>query len=72
MHFERCGLTDIAATQRAIDAVHGALGPIDSLVNDAGNDERQPTEEVTEAMWDECLAANRKWQFSVLGQCCPT
>ena len=63
VHFERCDLTDIGAMRRSVDAVRDVFGPIDSLVNNAGNDERQPTDDVTETIWDKCLAVNIKQQF---------
>lgn len=63
VHFECCDLTDIAAMRRSVEAVRSAVGPIGSLVNNAANDDRQPTEDVTEAMWDKSLAVNLKQQF---------
>lgn len=63
VHFEQCDVTDVDAMRRSVDAVRRALGPIELLVNNAGNDERQRTEDVTEEMWDECMAVNLKQQF---------
>ena len=63
VHFEHCDLTDVAALRRAIAAVAGRLGPIQVLVNNAANDERHATEEVTEALWDSRIAVNLKQQF---------
>ena len=63
VHFEPCDLTDIPALQRSIAAIRKSVGPIQILVNNAANDERHPTEEVTEAMWDSRLAVNLKHQF---------
>lgn len=62
-HFEACDLTDIPALKRAIAAIRARLGPIGVLVNNAANDDRHPTEEVTEALWDARLAVNLKHQF---------
>lgn len=62
-HFEACDLTDIAALQHAIGAIRARLGPIQVLVNNAANDERHATENVTEAIWDERIAVNLKHQF---------
>ena len=62
-HFEACDLTDIPALKRAIAAVRARLGPIAVLVNNAANDDRHATEEVTEAFWDERIAVNLKHQF---------
>ena len=61
--FERCDLTDIAALKAAIAKLAGRIGPFQVLVNNAGNDARHATEEVTESYWDERVAANLKHQF---------
>jgi NAD(P)-dependent dehydrogenase (short-subunit alcohol dehydrogenase family) len=63
VHFEPCDLTDIPALQRSVAAVRKVLGPIQVLVNNAAHDERHPTEEVTEAIWDSRMAVNLKHQF---------
>jgi NAD(P)-dependent dehydrogenase (short-subunit alcohol dehydrogenase family) len=63
VHFEPCDLIDIAALERSIAAVRKGLGPIEVLVNNAANDERHATEEVTEALWDGRIAVNLKHQF---------
>src|SRR4051794_25147334 len=47
VRFEPADLTDIAALRAAIGRIRDALGPIAILVNNAANDERHPTEEVT-------------------------
>ena len=62
-HFEACDLTDIPALKRAVAAIRARLGPIEVLVNNAANDDRHATEEVTEALWDERVAVNLKHQF---------
>lgn len=63
VHFEQCDLTDIAALRRAIAALVAQLGPVQVLVNNAANDERHATEDVTEALWDRRIAVNIKQQF---------
>ena len=63
VHFEPCDLTDVAALQRSVAAIRKLLGPIQVLVNNAANDERHATEEVTEAIWDSRIAVNLKHQF---------
>lgn len=63
VHFEPCDLTDIPALQRSVAAIRKLLGPIQVLVSNAAHDERHPTEEVTEAMWDSRIAVNLKHQF---------
>ena len=63
VHFEPCDLTDIPALQRSVAATAKLLGPIQVLVNNAAHDERHPTEEVTEAVWDSRIAVKLKHQF---------
>jgi NAD(P)-dependent dehydrogenase (short-subunit alcohol dehydrogenase family) len=63
VHFEPCDLTDIAALQRTLGAIKSRLGAVQVLVNNAANDERHPTESVTEAIWDSRIAVNLKHQF---------
>ena len=60
VHFEPCDLTDIPALQRSVAASRKLLGPITVLVNNAAHDERHPTEEMTEAIWDSRIAVNLK------------
>ena len=62
-HFVQADLTDIAAASAAIDAIAGALGPIRVLVNNAANDERHDTAEVSVAYFDHALAVNLRHQF---------
>jgi NAD(P)-dependent dehydrogenase (short-subunit alcohol dehydrogenase family) len=61
--FQRCDLTDIPALRAAIEDVHAALGPITVLVNNAGNDERHQSHEVSPEYWDRTLALNLDHQF---------
>ena len=63
VHFEPCDLTDIPALQRSVAAIRKQLGPMCVLVNNAAQDERHATEEVTEAVWDSRMAVNLKHQF---------
>lgn len=63
VHFEHCDLTDIAALRRAVAAVAARLGPVTVLINNAANDERHATEQVSEALWDSRIAVNLKHQF---------
>ena len=63
LHYEHCDVTDIAALQRAIDAVRQALGPITVLVNNAAHDQRHTIDEVTPEFWDDRIAVNLKHQF---------
>lgn len=58
-----CDLTDIAALRESVQRVVAAHGTVDVLVNNAGNDERHRTEEVTPAFWDACMERNLRHQF---------
>jgi D-xylose 1-dehydrogenase len=58
-HFVRVDLTDIDATKEAISE----LGVVDVLVNNAANDDRHATADVTEDYWDDRLNVNLKHQF---------
>jgi D-xylose 1-dehydrogenase len=52
--FAKCDLTDLGA----ITAFFKELGPIDVLVNNAGNDDRHKLADITPAYWDERIAVN--------------
>lgn len=56
-------LTDIAAMRTAIAALRDRLGPIRVLVNNAGNDDRLPIEEVTPDYWDDRFNVNLRHHF---------
>lgn len=58
-----CDVTDIAALTAAISDLATRFGTIDVLVNNAGNDTRHATEEVTPEYWDRCIAINLRQQF---------
>lgn len=57
--FERVDLTRIDDVRDAI----ARLGPFDVLVNNAANDDRHSTAEVTEEYWDNRIAVNLKHTF---------
>lgn len=61
--FLPCDITDIAALQGAIGKASEAHGPVTVLVNNAANDKRHTTEEVTEAFWDWSQSINLKAYF---------
>lgn len=61
--FLPCDITDIEALRGAIATANEQHGPISVLVNNAANDQRHTTEEVTEAYWDSAQAVNLKAYF---------
>ena len=63
--FIECDLTDTSASQAAISQIVEALGDVDVLVNNAGNDTRHAIEEVTPDLWDQLIAVNLKQQFFI-------
>lgn len=58
-----CDVTDVAAVRESVDRVLAALGTIDVLVNNAGNDRRHATDEVTPEFFDHCIAVNLRHYF---------
>ncbi|MBC5785758.1 SDR family oxidoreductase [Ramlibacter sp. USB13] len=61
--FVEADLTDIAALERALDAVRERFGLITVLLNNAANDTRHRIEDTTPEYWDKSLAVNLKHQF---------
>ncbi|OED50485.1 3-oxoacyl-ACP reductase [Rhodobacteraceae bacterium (ex Bugula neritina AB1)] len=61
--FIPCDITDIPALKDAMDQAAKAHGPVTVLVNNAANDQRHTTEEVTEEFWDWMQAINLKAYF---------
>jgi NAD(P)-dependent dehydrogenase (short-subunit alcohol dehydrogenase family) len=61
--FIRADLRDVAALKSAIEATRDADGPIRVLVNNAGNDDRHVTADVTPDYWDDRMAVNLRHQF---------
>ena len=61
--FLPCDITDIAALRQAIADAAAAHGPIAVLVNNAANDARHTTAEVTPEYWDAAMAINLKCYF---------
>ncbi|MEM8729140.1 MAG: 3-ketoacyl-ACP reductase [Pseudomonadota bacterium] len=58
-------VSDLAAHAPALDAIEDALGPLTTLVNNAGVGvlNRGDPLEVSEESWDRCLAVNTKAMF---------
>jgi NAD(P)-dependent dehydrogenase (short-subunit alcohol dehydrogenase family) len=63
VQFEAVDLRDIEALRAGIARVRDAFGPIGALINNAANDERHATEEVTPEFFDERIATNLRHQF---------
>lgn len=61
--FLPCDITDIAALQGAIALASEAHGPVTILVNNAANDQRHATLDVTEDYWNWSMAINLKAYF---------
>ncbi len=66
--FYCCDLTDIDALQRTFAEISSRHGPVDVLVNNAGDDTRHRVEDVTSSSWDRIMAVNLKQHF-FLCQC---
>jgi len=58
-----CDITDLAALKRSIGKAAEIHDPITVLINNAANDQRHTTEEVTEEFWDWSQAINLKAYF---------
>jgi NAD(P)-dependent dehydrogenase (short-subunit alcohol dehydrogenase family) len=60
---QACDVGDVPRLRETIGACAAALGPIDVLVSNAANDERQPVDEMTEQFWDEKFRVNLRPMF---------
>jgi D-xylose 1-dehydrogenase len=61
--FVRCDLTDIPTLRSAIAQVEARLGAVRVLVNNAANDDRHKSADVTPEYWDERMAVNLRHHF---------
>lgn len=61
--YQHCDLTDLAALRSCMEKIIQDLGSVDVLVNNAANDQRHATEDVTPEYWDRCIAVNVRHQF---------
>ena len=66
-----CDLTDLPALQAAVGRVVAAHGTVDVLVNNAANDQRHKTDEVTPEYWDQSIAVNLRPQFFTIQSVLP-
>ena len=62
-HFIQGDLRDIEVLRAAIAEASKRNGPIASLCNNAGNDDRHRTEDVTVDYWNDRMAVNVRHQF---------
>jgi D-xylose 1-dehydrogenase len=58
-----CDLTDIDALRTAVQRIVKAYGTIDVLINNAANDQRHNSEDVTPEFWEQCMAVNLRPHF---------
>ena len=61
--FIECNLLNVQKLQKIIKKIIFTKGPIHSLVNNAANDERHTTEEVSEKYYENRMAVNLKHYF---------
>ena len=62
-HFVQCDISDISALNKSIEEASKENGPVSVLVNNAANDLRHSTLEVSEQFWDNSQALNLKAYF---------
>ncbi|MBV8630062.1 MAG: SDR family oxidoreductase [Silvibacterium sp.] len=61
--YVHCDVTNTAVLTGAINDIADRFGTVEVLVNNAGNDTRHATEDVTPDYWDRCIAINLRQQF---------
>ena len=61
--FRFCDITDIAALQATMAELAEKIGDFDVLVNNAANDQRHQTEDVTLEFYDQRIAINQRPMF---------
>jgi NAD(P)-dependent dehydrogenase (short-subunit alcohol dehydrogenase family) len=61
--FQHCDLTDIKDLRAGVAELESRLGGIHVLVNNAANDDRHTSEEVTPEYWDNRMNVNLRHQF---------
>lgn len=60
---QKCDVSEIPLLKQGLARAAEAQGPIDVLVNNAANDKRHATEDVTEEFWQEMQSINFKSYF---------
>jgi D-xylose 1-dehydrogenase len=66
-----CDLMDVEALQASVKRLLEVYGTIDVLVNNAANDQRHTTEEVTPQYWEHCMAVNLRPHFFTIQAVAP-
>lgn len=61
--FRHCDITNIAALQGTMAELAATLGEFDILVNNAANDQRHQTEDVSVEFYDQRIAINQRPMF---------
>lgn len=61
--YRHCDITDIPALQKTMAELAAEIGDFDVLVNNAANDQRHQTEDVTLDYWNERIAINQRPMF---------
>ncbi|MEM5275021.1 SDR family oxidoreductase [Cupriavidus taiwanensis] len=61
--FHRCDLRDLDAVGTVFAGIIEDTGPIEVLVNNAGNDDRHQVDAVTPSYWEDRIAVNLRHQF---------
>jgi D-xylose 1-dehydrogenase len=56
--FIRCDLTDLDALKATFELIAREVGPVEVLVNNAGNDDRHTLAQVTPAYWEDRMNVN--------------
>lgn len=59
-HFMKCDITDIPRLKATMDEAAERHGPITTLINNAANDKRHPTSEITEDFYNWMMDINFK------------
>ncbi len=67
-----CDLSNVDEIRQTVNHVVCALGGIDVLVNNAGNDQRHTLEDITPELWDHLMAVNLRHMFFTIQAALPT